>query len=356
MSGPLAGIRVVEFAGIGPGPFACMMLADMGADVTILVRPGTPPPSPLQFALRGRQRVEVDLKDATDRDRVLRLLDDADMLVESYRPGVMERLGLGPEPVLARNPRLVYGRMTGWGQTGPLAQAAAHDINYIAITGALHSIGPREAPVPPLNLVGDYGGGSLYLLVGMLAALHSARSSGHGQVVDAAICDGVLSLLTPQWGRLQQRIDNEQRAGNLLDGGAACYGVYRTADDEFVSVGAIEPRFHAQLCERLGIDPALRDPTSPPGTDERFRAALTQVFATRTRAQWTELLEGTDACFAPVLRLSEAPLHPHLRSREAFVTVDGALQPAPAPRFSRTPARIRTSSASDVRPIPHQEP
>ena len=346
--GPLAGVKVVEFAGIGPGPFACMMLADMGADVISLVRPGSPRPSALQFAFRGRRRLEVDLKNTADQERVLSLLDKADMVVESFRPGVMERLGLGPEVVLGRNPRLVYGRMTGWGQTGPLARAAGHDINYIAITGALHAIGTREKPVPPLNLLGDYGGGSLYLLVGLLAALHSARESGIGQVVDAAICDGVLSMLTPQAGRMLQGLDVETRESNMLDGGAAWYGVYRTADDEYVSVGAIEPQFHARLCELLGIDPALRPPGQRPGSDEGFRQALTRVFATRTRAQWAELLEGSDACFAPVLRLSEARAHPHLIAREAFVEIDGVVQPAPAPRFSRTPARIRSDAATSA--------
>lgn len=339
-SGPLAGVRVVEFAGIGPAPFACMMLADMGAEMVTLVRPGAPPFSPSQFAFRGRHRVQVNLKDPSDREHALELLDKADIAVEGFRPGVMERLGLGPDVVHARNPGLIYGRMTGWGQTGPLAAAAAHDINYIAITGALHAIGTRNDPVPPLNLLGDYGGGSLYLVVGLLAALNERRNSGLGQVIDAAICDGVLSLMTPQAGRYLSGRDVQARESNLLDGGSACYGVYRTSDDEHVSIGAIEPEFHARLCALLGIDPALRDDKDP-ARDRRFRQALEETFATRTRAQWCELLEGTDACFAPVLRLSEARTHPHLVARSAFADVGGVVQPAAAPRFSRTPSRVR---------------
>lgn len=346
-NGPLAGVRVVEFSGIGPAPFACMMLSDMGADVVTIVRPGAAPPSPQQFALRGRSRVEANLKDMRERDRVLELMGAADITVEGFRPGVMERLGLGPEVACMRNPRLVYGRMTGWGQTGPLATSAAHDINYVAITGALHAIGTRDMPVPPLNLLGDYGGGSLYLLVGLLAALHERRSSGQGQIIDAAICDGVLSLMTPQAGRFSAGRDVEARESNLLDGGAACYGVYRTSDGEHVSVGAIEPEFHARLCELIGVDPELRG-DGDPVRNARFREALAQAFAKRTRDQWCELLEGTDACFAPVLRLSEAHKHPHLAARAAFVDVDGITQPAPAPRFSRTPAHVRAGDSSSV--------
>lgn len=338
--GPLVGVRVVEFASIGPAPFACMMLSDMGADVVTLMRPGTAPLLPQQFAFRGRSRIEANLKDPRDRDRALALLDASDIAVEGFRPGVMERLGVGPEVACMRNPGLIYGRMTGWGQAGPLATSAAHDINYVAITGALHAIGTHDQPVPPLNLLGDYGGGSLYLLVGLLAALHERRKSGLGQVVDAAICDGVLSLLTPQAGRFLAGQDVEARESNLLDGGAACYGVYRTSDGEHVSVGAIEPEFQARLCELIGIDPALRS-DGDPVRDRRFREELARTFATRTRAQWCQLLESTDACFAPVLRLSEAREHPHLRARAAFVEVDGIAQPAPAPRFSRTPSQAR---------------
>ncbi len=350
-SGPLAGLRVVEFAGIGPGPFACMLLSDMGADVVTVDRPGKGSDHAGGIMGRGRRSVVADLKQAADRDRILALLDEADILVEGFRPGVMERLGLGPEVVHARNPRLVYGRMTGWGQSGPLAHAAGHDINYIAITGALHAIGPADgAPVPPLNLVGDYGGGSLYLVVGILAALHEARASGQGQVVDAAITDGTLSLMSLAYLQHSRGQMTLSRGSNVLDGGAPYYGAYPTADGQYVSIGPIEPQFFAQLCDKLGLPADLHDAQHDRARWPALRAAIAAAFATGSRADWITRLEGSDVCFAPVLDLQEAASHPHNQARQAVVTVDGLLQPAPAPRFSRTPSAIQTGlpPAQDV--------
>lgn len=337
--GPLSGLRVVEFAGLGPAPFACMLLADMGAHVVTIQRANARLADATQFIGRGRTVLQADLKSLADRDRVLRLLDGADVLVEGFRPGVMERLGLGPELVAERNPRLVYARMTGWGQTGPLAHAAGHDINYIALAGALHAIGPHERPVPPLNLVGDYGGGSLYLLVGILAALHEARTSGQGQVVDAAITDGTLSLMSLFASMALRGGFVEERERNLLDGGAPFYAVYETADGGHMSVGALEPQFFAELCERIGVPEHLRDAQDDRARWPELRAGLAAIFRSRSRQEWTDLLEGTDACCAPVLSLSEAARHPQHAARQALVSVDGVAQPAPAPRFSRTPSQ-----------------
>jgi len=351
-SGPLAGVRVVEFAGIGPGPFACMLLSDMGADVVTIDRPQRKPADRSNITGRGRTVVVADLKDPAAREEVLGLLEHADILVEGFRPGVMERLGLGPDVVAARNPRLVYGRMTGWGQEGPLAQAAGHDLNYIAITGALHAIGPAGgAPVPPLNLVGDYGGGSLYLVVGLLAAMHEARQSGRGQVVDAAITDGVLSLMSNFVGHQVRGILREERGSNMLDGGAPYYGVYRTSDGGYVSIGPIEPQFFAEICRRIGVHEALHGAQQDRSRWPELRAEFERIFATRTRAEWTAALEGTDACFAPVLPLSEARAHPHNVARGNFVDIDGVGHPAPAPRFSRTPSRIHGPAPRDATPL-----
>ncbi len=341
-SGPLAGLRVVEFAGIGPGPFACMLLSDMGADVVTIDRPGKKLGDRHNIVGRGRSVVLADLKDTAARDDVLALLAQADVLVEGFRPGVMERLGLGPDAVAARNPRLVYGRITGWGQTGPLAQAAGHDINYIALTGALHAIGPKDGPPsPPLNLVGDYAGGSLYLVSGILAALHERQRSGRGQVVDAAITDGAISMMSTFATMALRGSFVEQRGSNLLDGGAPYYGSYRTADGEYVSIGPIEPQFFAELCERIGVAEALRGAQGDRSAWPALRAEFERLFATRTQADWCTLLEGSDACFAPVLPLSQARQHAHNQAREAFVDVGGVVQPAPAPRFSRTPSQVQ---------------
>jgi alpha-methylacyl-CoA racemase len=340
IAGPLAGMRIVEFAGIGPGPFASMMLADMGAEVITLVRAGQ---SPQGAAARGRKIVAVDLKDKAAVTSVLALLDGADALVEGFRPGVMERLGLGPDVVASRNPKLVYGRMTGWGQNGPLAQAAGHDINYISVTGALAAIGPVDRPVLPLNLVGDFGGGALYLVVGLLAALLEATKSGKGQVVDAAMCDGAASLMTMFFDMTAAGRWNEDRETNMLDGGAHFYGTYACKDGTFISIGSIEPQFYAQLREIAGLTDSQFDGQMDKANWPILKQKLTAVFAGKTRDEWCALMEGTDVCFAPVLTMSEAVQHPHMVAREVFVSHEGHMQPAPAPRFSRTPSRIRKS-------------
>ena len=337
-SGPLADVRVVEFAGLGPAPFACMLLADMGAQVVTLQRPDGPPPDARHIVQRGRTMIAADLKSPEDRERVLQLLESADVLVEGFRPGVMERLGLGPEVVAARNERLVYARMTGWGQDGPLAHTAGHDIGYIALTGALHAIGTRERPVPPLNLLGDYGGGSLYLVVGILAALHEAKRSGRGQVVDAAITDGTLSLLTHVASQSLRGRWSHRREDNMLDGGAPYYAVYETADGKHMAVGAIEPQFFALFCELVGVPQQLRDAQHDRARWPALHDAIAAIFRTRSRDDWAQVLEGSDACCAPVLTLAEAAAHPHHAARGAFTDVGGVLQPAPAPRFSRTPS------------------
>jgi alpha-methylacyl-CoA racemase len=318
-----------------------MLLSDMGADVVLVDRPGARAGEPTQLANRGRTLVHADLKDPAAREQVLQLLDGADVLVEGFRPGVMERLGFGPEVVQQRNPRLVYARMTGWGQDGPLAQSAGHDINYIALTGALHAIGPAERPVPPLNLLGDYGGGSLYLVAGILAALHERSHSGRGQVVDAAITDGVTSLMTLFLGQAQRGAFREQREANLLDGGAPWYGVYETADGQHVSFGAIEPQFFARFCDLAGLAPQWQQARNDRARWPELRTELQALFRQRTRAGWSELLEGTDACVAPVLPLSQARAHPHNQARGAFVDIEGVTHAAPAPRFSRTPSAIQ---------------
>jgi alpha-methylacyl-CoA racemase len=350
MPGPLAGVKIVEFAGIGPGPFAAMLFADMGAEVLRIERRGTArrPLSllnagPFDVLNRGRRAVAVDLKRPAGVEVALRLVKQADGLIEGFRPGVMERLGLGPDVCLLRNPRLVYGRMTGWGQTGPLAHAAGHDINYIALSGALHAIGTREQPLPPLNLVGDFGGGALLLAWGMLAALWEARSSGLGQVVDAAMTDGAALLMAMIYGVKAGGLWSNERRANLLDGGAPFYGAYACADGKHLAVGPIEPQFYHTFLEKAGID----DPDLASQYDlsnwPLQREKLAAILVTRTRDEWCALLEGTDACVSPVLDLDEAPLHPHNQARGAFVVVDDVLQPAPAPRLSRTPGAIRSA-------------
>jgi len=336
--GPLAGIRVVELAGIGPGPFAAMLLADLGAEVLRVDRPAASRPAWPTVLARGRRSVAVDLKHPDGPGVVLGLVGAADALVEGFRPGVAERLGIGPDPCLARNPRLVYGRVTGWGQDGPWRLAAGHDIDYVALAGALHPIGQAGGPpVPPLNLVGDFGGGGMLLALGVVAALLEASRSGRGQVVDAAMVDGAALLTTQFHELLAAGLWREERGANLLDGGAPFYGVYETADGRHLAVGALEPQFWAELLERLGLDaaelPAQLDRNGWPELRERLAA----LFRTRPRDEWCELLAGTDACVAPVLGLGEAPAHRHNRARGTFVDVGGVVQPAPAPRFSRTP-------------------
>ena len=346
-SGPLTGVRIVEFAGIGPGPFACMLLADMGAEVVTLDRVGARK-NLKSVAGRGRKVVELDLKDKASIAQVLDLLAGADALIEGFRPGVMERLGLGPDVVLAKNPRLVYGRMTGWGQEGPLAQAAGHDINYISVTGALSAIGPREKPVPPLNLVGDFGGGALYLVVGVLAALLEAKKSGKGQVVDAAMCDGAASLMSMFFDMMAMGRWIEGRESNFLDGGAHFYGVYECACGNFVSIGSIEPQFYALLRQLAGLSDAGFDAQMDRKAWPTLKQKLIDVFKTKTREQWCKLMEGTDVCFAPVLTMAEAPDHPHMAARKIFVNRHGVTQPTPAPRFSRTPSAIREPEKADI--------
>jgi len=339
--GPLKGIKVVEMAGLAPGPFAAMMLADMGAQVLRVERPGqaTPPGHPrLELLNRSRLSIALDLKSPAGVGALRRLLIGADAFIEGFRPGVMERLGLGPEPCLAANPRLVYGRMTGWGQDGPLAKAAGHDINYIALTGALNSIGRRgEPPTVPLNLVGDFGGGGMYLAFGVVCALLEARQSGHGQVVDAAMVDGAASLMTYVFASHAAGAWSDKRGENVLDGDTApWYGVYETADGRYVSVASAEPQFYAELLRLTGLAgesaPDQLDRSGWPAARKR----LAEVFRGKTRAEWCAIMEGSDVCFAPVLTLDEAIAHPHNRARSAFVEVEGVTQPAPAPRFSRT--------------------
>jgi len=342
--GPLKGYRIVEIAGIGPGPFACMMLADMGADVIRLERPTGArgvDAVPANVLNRGRRSVGIDLKHPDAVELTLRLVEGADALIEGFRPGVAERLGIGPDACLARNPRLVYGRMTGWGQDGPYASMAGHDINYIALAGALAHFGrPGQPPVPPINMVADFGGGGMLMAFGVVCALLEAKSSGQGQVVDAAMVDGSATLMAMIHGMHAMGFWDVERGRNIIDGGAHFYDAYETADGQYVSIGSIEPQFYAELLRITGLEsedlPAQMDRSQWPALKERVAA----LFKEKTRAEWCELMEGTDVCFAPVLTLEEAPQHPHNVARQTFVEVAGVTQPAPAPRFSRTPGEI----------------
>jgi alpha-methylacyl-CoA racemase len=345
--GPLKGIRVIEFEGIGPGPFAAMLLSDMGAEVlrvdrTVASGLGIDRPGPRKdVTTRGRRSIALDLKNPKAVETALRLIEQADALIEGFRPGVMERLGLGPEVCLARNPRLVFGRMTGFGQTGPLKDAAGHDINYIALAGALFPIGSRDKPFPPLNLVGDYGGGAMFLAFGIVCALLEAKKSGQGQVVDAAMTDGAAYLTGPFYSMRAMGIWQDRRASNVLDGAAPFYDTYETKDGQHVAIGAIEPKFYAELIDKMGLKgeklPSQMDVANWPKTKARFA----EVFRTKTREEWCAVLEGSDACFAPILSMAEAPKHPHNVARGAFVEQNGFAQPAPAPRFSRTRPEIQ---------------
>jgi alpha-methylacyl-CoA racemase len=352
-SGPLSGYRIIELAGIGPGPFAAMMLADMGAEVIRVeraqsVRGQAPNGAHWDVSLRGRRNIAIDLKNPDGVETLLSLVENADALIEGFRPGVMERLGIGPDVCVARNPKLVFGRMTGWGQEGPYAASAGHDINYISLAGALaHFSRAGEAPVPPLNMVGDYGGGGMFLAYGVVCALLEAQKSGKGQVVDTAMVDGSAVLMTMFWAMKNIGMFDENKPGtNLLDTGAHFYDVFKCSDGKYVSIGSIEPQFYALLLEKTGLvdDPAFAqqmDASHWPA----LKIKLAEVILTKSRTQWCEIMEGTDVCFAPVLTMSEAAKHPHNVARKTFIEVDGVAQPAPAPRFSRTSAALPTAPA-----------
>ena len=347
MSGPLAGVKVIELAGIGPGPMCAMLLSDLGAEVIRVDRPsqvdlGIDRGRKYNVLNRGRRSVAVDLKSPEGIEVVLGLVDQADALIEGFRPGVTERLGLGPDVCHARNPRLVYGRMTGWGQEGPIASAAGHDINYIALSGALGAIGTEGGqPVPPLNLVGDFGGGALYLAFGVCAGIIEARQSGQGQVIDAAMIDGAASLLTAIYGIYASGGWNLDRGTNVLDTGAHFYGTYECADGEWISIGSIEGKFHAELLEKLGLDESDIPDRMDAARWKEHKKRLTGLFLEKTRQEWCDLMEGSDVCFAPVLSMAEAPGHPHNKERGTFVEIEGVVQPGPAPRFSRTPGAVQ---------------
>ncbi|WP_441232030.1 CaiB/BaiF CoA transferase family protein [Tardiphaga sp. 215_C5_N2_1] len=348
-TGPLRNIRVLEFAGIGPGPFAAMLLSDMGAEVVTVARPGQGQRKAGDFVNRGRRVVEFDLKNPPDLEAVGKLAASCDILIEGFRPGVMERLGLGPEPLIRRNQRLIYGRMTGWGQDGPLSQSAGHDINYIAITGALDCFRSNEGgPVWPLNLVGDFGGGALYLVAGVLAALNEVRISGQGQVVDAAMCDGVSNMMTYFHSRRALGLWRDEPRGNMLEGASHFYQTYECADGRHIAIGAIEPQFYATLRQLVGLD----DPEFEPQLDRDrwpdLKRKAAEIFRTKSRDEWTSLLADTDACAQPVFSLAEASDHPHLVARSGFVKIDGLDQPAPAPRFSRTPSAVQRSPSGSL--------
>ncbi|HWA00765.1 MAG TPA: CaiB/BaiF CoA-transferase family protein [Caulobacterales bacterium] len=351
--GPLSGVKILEFAGLGPAPFCGMLLSDMGGDVVRIDRKGARVPPAQDVLNRGRRHLGLDLKDAADHGRALDLIQHADVLIEGFRPGVMERLGLGPETALARNPRLIYGRMTGWGQTGPLAHTAGHDINYIALSGALGSLGRAGAPPsPPLNLVGDFGGGALYLAMGVCAALLEVSRSGRGQVIDCAMTDGAASLMAMMYGMRAAGWWIDERDANLLDGGAPFYDVYECADGRWIAVGAIEPQFYTALLNRTGLatDPAFNaqmDRSAWPALSERLAA----IFRGKTRDEWIAVFEGTDACVAPVLSMGEAPAHPHNAARDVFVECEGVIQPNTAPRFTRTPGAVRASVATTTEDV-----
>ena len=340
--GPLNGIRIVEFAGIGPGPFAAMLLSDMGAQVIRIDRKGGRTPGKSEITYRGRKAIALDMKKPEGVETALKLIDKADGLLEGFRPGVMERLGVGPDVCLKRNPKLVYGRMTGWGQTGPLASAAGHDINYIALTGALHGIGrSKSKPVPPLNLVGDFGGGALYLAFGIVCGILEAMRSGAGQIVDTAMTDGSASLMSMFYGMNAMGMWKDERGVNLLDGGAHFYDTYETSDGKYISLGSIEPQFYKELLERAGIADAAFAAQMDRNAWPSLKAKLSTVIASKSRDEWDKLMLGSDVCYAPVLSLSEAPKHAHNVERKTFIELDGVIQPAPAPRFSRTVPQVQ---------------
>ena len=355
--GPLAGIRVIELKGLGPGPYAGMLLADLGADVVVVERSATPTgiaiPSSKDVTSRGKRSIVLDIKKPEGLTALLRMVEHADVLFEGFRPGVAERLGIGPEACHERNPALIYGRLTGWGQNGPLSRTAGHDINYISLNGVLAAMGTPEKPVPPLNVIGDYAGGSLFLVVGIIAAMLEAKQSGKGQVVDASVVDGSANLMSFFHG-LQHlgQWSAERRGSNLFDGGACFYDAYETADGKFVSVAPLEPQFYAEFLERLGLDADEFGEQSGPGQWPEVRTRLEGIFKTKSRDEWCEIFEGSDACVAPVLDFAEAPEHPHNVARDTYIEVGGVVQPAPAPKFSRsvsdTPDAPRAEGADSV--------
>ena len=348
--GPLAGVKIIELAGIGPGPFAGMMLADMGAEVISVERKSAAEnskPLPDSFK-RGKRSIALNLKSKEGIETLFNLISQADVLFEGFRPGVAERLGIGPDECLAKNPKLVYGRMTGWGQFGPLSHSAGHDINYISLTGALAGIGRvDEKPVPPLNLVGDFGGGGMFLVAGILAALFEAEKSGKGQVIDAAMTDGSAVLMSFFHSMHALGAWSPKPGVNLLDGGAHFYDTYETEDGKYVSIGSIEPQFYALLMEKAQLDPEIFGDQNNPANWMDLKAKLEIIFKSKTQAEWCELMEGTDVCFAPVLDFLEAPNHPHNKARETYIEVDGMVQPAPAPRFSRTVSEVKHGARAD---------
>jgi alpha-methylacyl-CoA racemase len=342
--GPLAGIKIIEIKGIGPGPYAGMLLADMGAEVIVVERSsqsgGIGLPSDFDCNSRGKKSIVLNLKTKEGIEALLKLVEKSDAIFEGFRPGVAERLGIGPDACMARNPKIVYGRITGWGQTGPLAKAAGHDINYISITGSLAAIGREDSPVPPLNLIGDYAGGSHFLVMGMLAALLETKTSGKGQVIDAAITDGSASLMSMFYSMDALGVWGPKRASNLLDGATHFYDVYKTLDGEFVSIGSIEPQFYALLIEHLQLDPKAFSGQGNASEWPLLKEKIAAAFKTKTQAQWCEIMEGSDICFAPVLDYREAVKHPHNVARETYIEIAGQVQPAPAPRFSRTISKV----------------
>lgn len=349
--GPLAGIKLLEMKGIGPGPYAGMLLADMGAEVIVVERSNSSSsiaaPSKSDPNSRGKKSIALNLKSPEGLATLLKLIEQVDGIFEGFRPGVAERLGFGPDECLKRNPKIVFGRMTGWGQTGPLANSAGHDINYISLTGSLAAIGDSKKPIPPLNLVGDYAGGSMFLVMGMLAAIIHAQKTGEGQVIDTAITDGSASLMSMFHGMDNLGVWNTDRGSNLLDGAAHFYDVYETLDGKFVSIGSIEPQFYAELIEKANLDPERFAEQLNPAKWPELKATLIDVFKNKTREQWCEIMEGTDICFAPVLDYREAPHHPHNQARETYVDVGGVVQPAPAPRFSRSALEKPVAGSSE---------
>jgi len=339
--GPLQGLRVIELEGLGPAPFCGMMLADMGAEVISVARRTNNDPRPGAVSERGKKSIALNLKDPDAIECVLKLCETADVLIEGFRPGVTERLGIGPDACSARNPKLVYGRMTGWGQTGPLAKVAGHDLNYIALSGALHAMGRAgERPVPPLNLVGDFGGGGMMLAFGIMCAIFEAQRSGKGQVIDTSMVDGAAALMHMMYAWMAQGQWQDKRASNMLDGAAHFYDTYETKDGKFVSIGSIEPQFYTMLLEQTGVDKNEFAPQLDAAQWPKLKGKLIAVFKTKTRDEWCAIMEGTDVCFAPVLSMLEAPAHAHNKDRGTFLNIDGVLQPAPAPRFDRTAPEV----------------